>query len=164
MGQPKNISQNFKNPGEGAIEFAIGFVKNKTRAEALPIIKRLLQGDVHDAGDKRIKRCAYCGYYYRDQTKPNNSKTCSQFCKTDLDTLRRKKKNADKALLTSDKSLKKMEKLYVWWLDYPFWISEREMINRSWKHEKPVSSEKLAMHDAAKQRDKEFGGKRAPKR
>jgi hypothetical protein len=150
----------YRNPGPGAVEFARQYVEGLTRAEALPIIKKLLNGELHDTTDKRIKKCAYCGYYYRDKTKPNNSKTCSRECKIDFDTLNRAKKRADEALLSPKK---KKETTYVWWLEYPFWINEYEMLKRSWKYEKPYAPDKLAMIRAAKQRDEMLGGKRKPK-
>ncbi|MCY7919720.1 hypothetical protein [Bacillus vallismortis] len=164
MGQPKNTIQTFRHPGEGAVQFAAELVENHTRESAVPIINRLLKGDLHDQSDKRIKKCAYCGYYYRDRTKPNNSKTCSQGCKTDLDTLRRVMKRADKALLNpKKKKLDSIENAYIWWLDYPFWISEREMINRSWKYEHLATDKKIEDMLAAKYRDQQMGGKRKPK-
>ncbi|MED4918684.1 hypothetical protein [Geobacillus thermodenitrificans] len=147
-------------PGPGAVEFARQYVEGLTREEALPVIKRLLKGELHDPTDKRIKRCAYCGYYYRDKTKPNNSKTCSRECKIDFDTLNRKKKRADQALLNPKK---KKETTYVWWLEYPFYISEYEMLKRSWKCEVPYAPDKLAEIRAAQQRNATLGGKRKPK-
>ncbi|NNU88671.1 hypothetical protein ETC04_16435 [Geobacillus sp. MR] len=150
----------YREPGPGAVEFARQYVEGLTREEALPVIKKLLNGELHDPTDKRIKRCAYCGYYYRDKTKPNNSKTCSRECKIDFDTLNRKKKRADQALLNPKK---KSEVHYVWWLEYPFWVNEYEMLKRSWKHEAPYSPNKLAAIRAAQQRDGAMGGRRKPK-
>src|SRR5699024_8703783 len=83
----------YKNAGTGAISYAKEFIDVKDdRNKAMDVISDLLAGKLHDPSDKRIKRCAYCNYYYRDKTRPNNSKTCSKDCKTKLDTERRASK------------------------------------------------------------------------
>ncbi|MBA1162689.1 MULTISPECIES: hypothetical protein [Bacillus subtilis group] len=164
MGQPKNTIQTFRNPGEGAVQFAAEFVENQTRESALPIINSLLKGDLHDPTDKRIKKCAYCGYYYKDRTKPNNSKTCSKGCKTDLDTLRRAMKRADEALLDPKKKESgSIDSAYIWWVEYPFWLSEREMLKRAWKYEHLATDKEIEIMLAAKYRDQQIGGKRKAK-
>ncbi|HDR8094247.1 TPA: hypothetical protein QCZ12_004358 [Bacillus cereus] len=152
----------YRNPGEGAIDFAKHFISDLTSDEALHILRQLLKGRLHDKTEKRIKRCAYCGYYYRDKTRPNNSKTCCSKCKVDLDTLRRAIIRADKALLNPKKT--KKEKGHVWWLEYPFYVQEYEMLKRTWKYEAPYSPNKITAIHAAKQRDGMIGGKRKSKR
>ncbi|KYC65204.1 hypothetical protein [Heyndrickxia coagulans] len=159
----KTAETAYRNPGTGAIEFARQYTEGLTVKEALPVIERLLKGELHDPADKRIKRCAYCGYYYRDKTRPNNSKTCSRECKIANDTLKRAKKRADAALLKPEKKTEVREEHYTWWLEYPFWINEYEMLKRSWKYQVPYAPDKLAQIDAAKQRDRMIGGKRKPK-
>jgi len=146
----KTAETAYKNPGTGAIEFARQYVEGLTIKEALPVIERLLKGELHDPADKRIKRCAYCGYYYRDKTRPNNSRTCSRECKIANDTLKRAKKRADAALLKPIK--KEMYTYYAYWLEYPYYISEHYMLRRAHNHERPFTPEKLAQIDAAKQR------------
>ncbi|KFM99001.1 hypothetical protein D0U04_08785 [Bacillus clarus] len=152
----------YREPGEGAIDFAKQFMGDLTRDEALPIVRRLLKGRLHGEMDKRVKRCAYCGYFYRDKTRPNNSKTCCSKCKVGLDTLRRSIIRADKALLNPKKP--KAEKCHLWWLEYPFYVQEYEMLKNTWKYEVPYSPDKLTIIHAAKQRDEMIGGKRKPKR
>lgn len=152
----------YRNPGEGAIDFAKHFTSDLTSDDALHIIRKLLKGRMHDKTDKRIKRCAYCGYYYRDKTRPNNSKTCCSKCKVDLDTLRRAIMRADKALLNPKKP--KNERGHVWWLEYPFYVQEYEMLKHTWKYEAPYSPNKITAIHAAKQRDGIIGGKRKSKR
>ncbi|PFW37798.1 hypothetical protein COL11_09905 [Bacillus anthracis] len=148
----------YREPGEGAIDFAKHFTSNLTSEEALHIIRQLLKGRLHDKTDKRIKRCAYCGYYYRDKTRPNNSKTCCSKCKMDLDTLRRAIIRADKALLNP--KIAKRDTCHVWWLEYPFYVQEYEMLKHTWKYEAPYSPNKITAIHAAKQRDGIIGGKR----
>lgn len=141
----------YREPGKGAIEFARQFVEGRTRDEAIEILRDLLNGNLHDKTDKRIKKCSTCGYYYRDRTKNNSSKTCSRECKIKRDTLRRAEKNAEKALL-KQKTDKEIEKLYLFWLDYPFFISEKYMSRKVREYESSYSYEKLALIDAARQR------------
>ncbi|WP_346200049.1 hypothetical protein NSQ96_15340 [Caldifermentibacillus hisashii] len=148
---PKTSDQTYRNPGTGAIEFARQYTEGLTVKEALPVIERLLKGELHDPADKRIKRCAYCGYYYRDKTRPNNSKTCSRECKIASDTLKRARKNADKALLKQDFE-KELYTYYARHLEYPFYLSEHYMLKRAHNHETPCTDDKLAQIDAAKQR------------
>ncbi|MBK5500927.1 hypothetical protein [Peribacillus sp. TH14] len=153
----------YKQPGEGAIEFAQSFTCGLNLNDAMPVIKKIMDGELHDAKDKRIKRCDYCSYFYRDQTRPNNSRTCSRECKINRDTLNRAKKRADAALLKPKKKSKR-ETYYLYWLEYPFWLNEYEMLKQAWKYEAPYSPSKIIQIDAAKQRGELIGGKRKPKR
>lgn len=161
MGVGNKIS--YKQPGEGAVEFAQTFTEELTQYEAMPVIKQLIRGELHDQADKRIKRCDYCGYYYRDQTRPNNSRTCSRECKTSRDTLNRAKKKADEALLKPKKKTKR-ETYYLYWHEYPFWLNEYEMLKQAWKYEAPSSPKKVEQISAAKVRGELMGGKQKPKR
>jgi hypothetical protein len=79
------------------------------------------------------------------------SKTCSRECKTAKDTLARAKKRADKALLKPNKE-KNINELYLYWLEYPFYISETYMLKRSRNYETSFDHEKLAQISAARQR------------
>ncbi|MFD1018677.1 hypothetical protein [Thalassobacillus hwangdonensis] len=152
---------NYRNPGTGAVEYAREFVEGKSMLESLPTITSLMKGELHDVGNKRIKRCDYCGYHYNDQTRPNNSKTCSKECKIARDTLNRKMKQADKALLNPKKT--KKQEYYLDWLEYPFWINEYEMLKHTWKHEPSYGLSKVEQIAAAKQRTERIGGRRKPK-
>ena len=147
----KTTKTTYREPGQGAIDFATQFVVGLTREQAKPIIEQLLTGNLHDKTDKRIKRCEYCGYYYRDKTRPNNSKTCSRECKIASDTLKRARKNADKALFKQDFE-KELYTYYARHLEYPFYLSEHYMLKRAHNHETPCTDDKLAQIDAAKQR------------
>lgn len=153
----------YKQPGAGAIEFAATFMEGTTFTTGMPVIKQLMEGKMHDPNDKKVKTCAFCGYYYRDKTKNNSSKTCSPECKIDLDTFRRAQKKADKELL-NPKKVKDVEVKYVYWLEYPFWNREYDMLKNSWKYEAPYSPDKIEQINAAKQRAAMLGGKRKPKR
>src|SRR5699024_2607205 len=116
----------YKNAGTGAISYAKEFIDVKDdRNKAMDVISDLLAGKLHDPSDKRIKRCAYCNYYYRDKTRPNNSKTCSKECKTKLDTERRarKRRNKEQTKGRSGQSTIK-DRTYLSHLEYPFWIGD----------------------------------------
>ena len=112
----------YKDAGTGAIKFAEEFIDVKDdRNTILDVLADLLAGKLHDPEDKRIKRCAYCNYYYRDKTRPNNSKTCSKDCKMKLDTERRaSKRRKDKEQATLKSGTIK-ERTYHGHLEYPFW-------------------------------------------
>ncbi len=149
---------NYRLPGTGAIDFARPYVNNVSRDDASPIITKLIAGELHDATDKRIKRCAYCNFFFRDATKPNNAKTCCKPCKIAKDSLERSIKNADKELLSPTKRKTLVEKFYYSHLEYSFWIDGKEMIKHSNRYESPNEDiEKIA---AAKQRDALLGGKK----
>lgn len=156
----------YREVGEGALDFAREFIANGiTRDKAKVIVGKLINGELHDKTDRRIKRCDYCNYYWRDDSKGNRKKTCCNDCKRGIKTLQRRQQRADKELLNpKPKKKQKFETLYVSWLEYPFWISEYEMLKRSWKHEVSYSPAKIEQISAAKQRDQLNGGKRKPKR
>lgn len=129
----------YRQPGTGAIQFAKEFITGLDRRQALPIIKRLNAGKLHDKTDKRIKRCAYCGYWWRDDSLRNTKKTCSDECKRGIKTMQRREQRANKALLNPIPKRKKHRLIddYIWWLEYPFWVNEYSMIKIGWKYENP---------------------------
>ncbi|MBY0083730.1 hypothetical protein [Brevibacillus brevis] len=128
-------------PGEGAIEYARKQIVGLTREQAATRIPQLMK-EISD--DKRVKRCDYCGYLWRDDSRRNTKRTCSDECKTGIKTLQKKKQRADKALLEGKtKKRTRLDDYYLWWLEYPCWTNEYEMLKRSWKYEKPMDDEKL---------------------
>ncbi|MGC4378979.1 hypothetical protein WD019_18975 [Fictibacillus sp. Mic-4] len=140
--EPKATETTYKDPGAGAIEFVRQYTEGLTRTAALPVIDRLLKGELHDQTDKRIKRCDYCGYYWRDESKRNTKKTCSDECKTGIKTMQRREQRARKELLNPVKKPRKhrLEDDYLWWLEYPFWIQGYSMLKVGWKFEKPTGT------------------------
>lgn len=140
------------DPGTGAIAYAREHVDGLTREEAAPIIRNLLSAL---SADKRVKRCDYCGYPFRDDSLRNTRGTCCSKCKTGHKTLQRRKQRADKDLIAGEVKQRKRsmhEEYYVWWLDYPYWTNEYEMLKRTWKHENPYDSSKLTYIDAAQRK------------
>lgn len=150
---------NYKNVGDGAILFAEEFTSGLTEENALQVITDLMADKLHDKTDKRIKRCGYCEYLYRDRTRPNNSKTCCKGCKIAFDTLNRAKLTADKELLSGKVKKKTQRELYyVSWLEYPYWLDEKKMLE--YYGRKESSKDNIEQIAAAKQRAALIGGKR----
>lgn len=127
----------YRKPGEGAIEFAKQFIDGLTREQAAPVIAALLKGELHDASDKRIKRCQYCAYYWRDDSLRNTRRTCSDDCKRSIKTMQRARQRADAELLNPKPRKRVLMDDYVYWTEYPYWINEYSMVKIGWKYEKP---------------------------
>lgn len=121
------------DPGHGAVEYAAEHVAGLTREEAASIVAELFNVLPQDG---RVKRCRYCGYPWRDTSLRNTKHTCSDECKTAIKTIQRRQQRADEALLKGKTRKKtKRDVNYVWWLEYPFWLDEYEMLKQTWKHE-----------------------------
>ena len=133
------MKKTYREPGTGAIEFAKQYTVGIDRNEAKQVISELLRGSLHDVSDKRVKRCDYCGYYWRDDSLRNTKRTCCDGCKKGVKTLQRREQRANEALLNPDPKPKKHRLIddYIWWLEYPFWIHEYSMLKVGWKYEKP---------------------------
>ncbi|MBH9965589.1 hypothetical protein [[Bacillus] enclensis] len=127
----------FRDPGQGAIEYAKTFVVGVSRSEAVTIFRDLKDGNLHDQSDKRVKRCDYCGYFWRDDSLRNTKKTCCDGCKTGIKTLQRRQQRADEELLNPKPRKHTLMDDYVWWLEYPYWANEYSMLKVGWKFEKP---------------------------
>ncbi|TWN06918.1 hypothetical protein CHCC14596_1320 [Bacillus licheniformis] len=73
-------------------------------------------------------------------------------------------KRADEALLDPKKKESgSIDSAYIWWVEYPFWLSEREMLKRAWKYEHLATDKEIEIMLAAKYRDQQIGGKRKAK-
>ncbi|MEH7374926.1 hypothetical protein [Neobacillus drentensis] len=125
------------NPGPGAIAYAKQFIEGMTREQAAPIMTALLNGELNDCNDRRVKQCDCCCYYWRDDSLRNTKRTCSDECKTAIKTLQRRQQRADDALLNPKSRKHTLMDDYIHWLEYPFWINEYSMIKIGWKYEKP---------------------------
>lgn len=138
------------NPGEGAIAYARELTLGMTRKQAALIVSKLL---TEDSEDRKIKRCTCCGYPFRDATRNNSAKVCGKSCKTDI-------KSAQRAVQRGAKVKIKMNKpiTYTWWLEYPYWLSEKAMLSHTGSYERPYSPEKMAQISAAKGRTERTGG------
>ncbi|TLS53385.1 hypothetical protein FE782_03695 [Paenibacillus antri] len=125
----------YEFPGEGAIEYAKTLVAGLTREEAAPIIRELFE---NPSNDPRIKRCATCGFPFRDKTKATMAKVCGDSCKTARKTKQRGIQRLRGATVKAKKPIQ-----YIWWLEYPFWISEKAMLSRASNYERSYSPEKI---------------------
>ncbi|MEK4801034.1 hypothetical protein MHI02_05675 [Oceanobacillus sp. FSL K6-0118] len=117
-------------PGSGAIQLVNQVIKGMSSAEIFEISLNLLDGSYYDSTDKRIKKCDYCGYYWRDDSRNNTKKTCSPECKTAIKSLQKQKQRERKALLEPEQKPKKRHTTrddYYDFLEYSYWLSEDSM-------------------------------------
>ena len=127
----------YRQPGGGAIEYAKQLTEGLTREQAAQVVDALLKGELHDRSDKRIKRCQYCAYYWRDDSLHNTRRTCSDDCKRSIKTMQRARQRADAELLNPKPRKRVLMDDYAYWLEHPYWINEYSMIKIGWKYEKP---------------------------
>ncbi|RFU60526.1 hypothetical protein [Peribacillus glennii] len=153
----------YRQPGEGAILFAYQFIDGLTKAEFFPVIQQVINGQLHNVVDKRIKRCDYCGYFWRDISLRNNKRKCSADCERSLKTLQKREQRALKELLNpKPKKAPDMYTYYADHLEYPYFLSEQYMLKRSYRFERPKAPDKLAQIDAAEQRGYKRKSKATP--
>lgn len=118
-------------PGSGAVDFAkeIASYTDASEHELQRLFHTLihfhtLPNEIHEqiTDKKRIKQCAYCRMYYRDKTRPNNSRTCSAECKANRDVEKqRDRRRTERLKLENYDSRKMLEKYYYDWFEYPFY-------------------------------------------
>ena len=112
-------------PGVGAVNFAMQYVGEMTIAHVSEVCKDLVAGYFEEVGDKKVRRCQFCGYYYKCPTKNNSSLVCSEECKTGKDialkAFRRKVRKAGKPKRPTFKQLYYREYSDGVKLEYPFW-------------------------------------------
>jgi hypothetical protein len=151
--------------GSGAVEYARQITQGLTRDQTASIMPALLRGELNDPTDKRVKRCDYCGYWWRDDSSRNRKQTCSDDCKRGIKTMQRREQRANKELLNPKPKIKKHRLIddYIWWLEYPFWVQEYSMIKLGWKYEKNMSVAKMD-YIRAKQELYGPGNRKKPKR
>jgi hypothetical protein len=149
----------YREPGEGAILFATQFTEGLMMTDALSVIQRLMKGELHDADDKRIKNCDWCGYLFRDDSKPNRARVCCRPCKYAKDNFAKKNKKMDQELVKPKKKKRSgLSGHYASHLEYPFFASEEYMLKYYHRYERSYAPEKIALIDAAKQTSN--GGRR----
>ncbi|CDN45391.1 hypothetical protein [Paenibacillus sp. P22] len=142
--QPKPVNAKRKgthwhrDPGAGAVEFAREQVGELTGEEGYDVVRSLITRPAEEYGDKRVKVCVYCRYLWRDPSLRNTRGTCSDECKTALrseQTAIRRKEQAMRIAFWQVKEEKRVRISYFYWLEYPFWVNEYDMLKRTWKHE-----------------------------
>lgn len=141
-------------PGAGALAYTQTLTDGLTRERAAAIVGELLASV---PTDRRVKRCDYCGYYFRDDSMRNTKRTCCADCRTGAKTLQRRQQRADKQLVAAKPPRKKTKRQenYIWWYEYPFWLDEYEMLKQGWKYEVPHSTELM---DVVLTQQKVYGG------
>lgn len=126
-----------KSIGEGAEAFAKE-VAQKYRhilasddsVKQFQFAQDMINGNLPEHDDVRVKRCQACGYFFRDKTRPNNGKVCSRGCKhkkdATLDAERKRQKSG---------SLKRLSAIDMYYVDrdengelleYPFYMDCKE--------------------------------------
>ncbi|RAV19504.1 hypothetical protein [Paenibacillus contaminans] len=141
-----------ESPGAGALEYARTLTEGLSRDEAAVVIRRLL---TEPPADPRVKRCDFCSYPWRDSSLRNTKRTCCDECKTGAKSFQKRQQRADKALLTGKvRKRTKRDEYYVWWLEYPFWLDEYEMLKRAWKYEVPHGVELI---DTVRSQNEAYG-------
>lgn len=140
----------YREPGTGAIEFARPYVEGLHREVARVVINDLIVGKLHDVSDKRVKRCDYCGYWWRDDSLRNRKRTCSDECKRNIKTVQRRQQRADAELLNPKPKKQVLMDDYVHWLEYPYWLNEYSMLKIGWKYSIPKGIEVMDYIEAKK--------------
>jgi len=150
----------FKNPGEGAIEFARQYIgPGQEYHDMLDVMSDIIDGNFVEIHDKKVKRCQCCGFYYRDKTKNNSATTCSIECKAGKDavlkTYNRRVKTEQAG--TARKDYRNGRYAYG---EYPFWASERDMFEYDRKQKVYSYGDTLEAVVAAAQQRVRMGGRK----
>lgn len=155
------------DPGVGAVKFAMQYVMEMTLDHVEGLCVDLIDGNFEEIGDKKVRRCQFCGYYYRDGTKNNSSLTCSDVCKTGKDIVlkayRRKVENEGKPKRPTFKQLYYCEYHDGVKTEYPHWASEFLMYEYDRKHEAYTYGDNLEQVIARDLLNAKMGGKKNAK-
>ena len=153
-------------PGAGAVAYAESYVKEMTLEHVTPLCEDLVGGgtirllEALGFSDKKVRRCQYCGYYYRDATKNNSSLVCSDECKTGKDIVlkayRRKVAYAGKPRRPTYKELYYRGEE----TGYPHWMNERYMLEYDRKHESYSYGDNLEAVIGREMQKAKMGGKK----
>ncbi|MEI3606908.1 hypothetical protein SPD48_14485 [Pseudogracilibacillus sp. SE30717A] len=106
--------------------------------------------------DKRIKECTYCEETFRDNTRPNNKKTCSSRCANEVKKVRQRKEYR----IDNPKKPTQREIYYYDHLEYPFWLDERIGDNQEWKIAVPHRPNKVDYIIGVRQVEELNGGRK----
>lgn len=152
-------------PGTGAIELARKyFPPNVEYHDALEIAAALIDGHFEGIDDPKVRRCAHCGYYYRDKTKNNSSVICSKECASGKDIVlkawRREVRKVGKVRRLSWLDLHYASSYKGDPLEYPFWSSDWHMFEYDRKRKVYSFGDDFEQYVAQQKRKAEMGGKR----
>lgn len=152
-------------PGTGAVEFARRYFPiNVEYHDALEIATAVIDGHFEGVDDSKVRRCAHCGYYYRDKTKNNSSVTCSKECGTGKDVVlkawRREVRKVGKVRRLTWLDLHYASSYQGEPLEYPFWSSDWHMFEYDRKRKVYSFGDDFEQYVAQQKRKAEMGGKR----
>jgi hypothetical protein len=148
-------------PGEGAIEYIRTRINGLNREQAAVVIQKL---NANPPNDPKIKRCTYCDYLFRDKTKNGSSKVCGESCRTPVKSKQKSNQRAKKEIpnrAESGNAKVKIKVPYVWWLEYPYYVTEAIMLSRVGRYERPFGN--VEDISAARDRYERTGGRRKTK-
>lgn len=152
-------------PGAGAVELARRyFPLNVEYHDALKIASNLIDGYFEGVDDPKVRRCAHCGYYYRDKTKNNSSVTCSKECSDGKDIVlkawRREVRKVSKVRRLSWLELHYASSYKKETQEYPFWTSDWHMFEYDRKRKVYSFGDDFEQYVAQQKRNSEMNGKR----
>lgn len=128
-------------PGAGALAFHRNHVAGLPLQQSEIFIRQLYNGELEFITDnKRVKRCAYCDFYWRDNSSRNNAKLCSEACRKAHRALQKAEERARKPKAAPEKLLE--IDYYIHELEYAYWLDDKRMNNYIARHER-LSSGKL---------------------
>ncbi|MFD2654497.1 hypothetical protein [Gracilibacillus thailandensis] len=123
-------------PGAGAIAFHRKHTGVLAKDSAEWFIQDLYAGRLPFITDsRRVKLCAYCGFYWEDDSTKNNRKTCSKACTDARRAEQKAEERARKPKAVPDK-LREID-YYIDGLEYAYWSDERVMDSYIYRIEKP---------------------------
>jgi len=108
------------------------------------------------AEDKRNKVCEICNEAYRDNTRPNNKKTCSVEC----GMLRKNGKQRVQYREENPYQPNQREEFYYDHHEYSFWLDNRIGRNQMWKTDIPYSPDKIQAMQTAGEMEEYMGGRK----
>lgn len=152
-------------PGAGAVDLAQRYYFfNMVNYDELEIATALIDGNFKGVDDPKVRRCAHCGYYYRDKTKNNMSVTCSKECASGKDIVlkawRREVRKDDKLRRLTWLDLHYASSYKGEPLEYPFWRSDWHMFEYDRKRKVYSFGDDFEQYVAQQKRKAEIGGKR----
>lgn len=152
-------------PGAGAVDLAQRYYFfNMVDYDELEIAAALVDGHFEGVDDPKVRRCAHCGYYYRDRTKNNMSVTCSKECASGKDIVlkawRREVRKDDKVHRLTWLDLHYASSYKGEPLEYPFWRNDWHMFEYDRKRKVYSFGDDFEQYVAQQKRKAEMGGKR----
>ncbi|MBN9653880.1 hypothetical protein J0K78_06345 [Halobacillus sp. GSS1] len=151
----------YGQPGEGAVEYARQFVGDMGKTpEARETLIKLLNEELPGIEDRRVKRCDYCRYLWRDDSLRNNRKSCCEDCRQARRKLQKRKEREREELINPKPRKRTKKDDYVYWIEYPYWSNEDSMLAEAERYEKPYGVETLDYLDTQNQIYGEGNGKR----